>query len=50
MKKQYIKPTVQVVKLHNQCHILVGSVRGVQDNLGEYDHFYWDNGSDDYAR
>lgn len=50
MKKQYIKPTVQVVKLHHQCQILVGSVRGVQDNLGEYDHFNWDKGSDDYAR
>lgn len=34
LKKQYIKPTVRVVKLHHQCHILVGSVRGVQDNLG----------------
>ena len=50
LKKQYIKPTVRVVKLQHQCHILVGSVRGVQDNLGEYDHFNWDNGSDDYAR
>ena len=51
LKKQYIKPTVQVVKLQHQCHILVGSVRDVQDNLGKYDHFnYWDNGSDDYAR
>ena len=50
LKKQYIKPTVQVVKLHHQCHILVGSVRGVQDNLGEYDQFIWGDGSDDYAR
>ncbi len=49
MKKRYIKPTVQVVKLHHQCHILVGSVRDVQDNLGD-DSFIWDNGSDDYAR
>lgn len=49
MKKQYIKPTVQVVKLHHQCQILVGSVRGYQDNLGD-DSFIWDNGSDDYAR
>lgn len=49
LKKQYIKPTVQVVKLHHQCQILVGSVRGYQDNLGD-DSFIWDNGSDDYAR
>ncbi len=50
MKKQYIKPTVQVVKLHHQFHILVGSVRDVQDNLGEYDHFNWGDGSDEIAR
>ena len=51
MKKRYIKPTVQVVKLQHQCQILVGSVRDVQDNLGKYDHFnYWDNGSDEIAR
>ena len=49
LKKQYIKPTVQVVKLQHQCQILVGSVRGYQDNLGN-DSFIWDNGSDDYAR
>ena len=49
LKKQYIKPTVQVVKLHHQCHILVGSVRGVQDNLGS-DQFIWDDGSYEDAR
>lgn len=49
MKKQYIKPTVRVVKLQHQCQILVGSVRGYQDNLDD-DSFIWDNGSDDYAR
>ena len=46
MKKRYIKPTVQVVKLQHQCQILVGSVR---DNLGD-DSFIWGDGSDDYAR
>ena len=49
LKKQYIKPTVQVVKLHHQCHILVGSVRGYQDNLGD-DSFIWGDGSDEIAR
>lgn len=49
LKKQYIKPTVQVVKLHHQCHILVGSVRDYQDNLG-YDSFIWGDGSDEIAR
>ncbi len=49
MKKRYIKPTVQVVKLHHQCHILVGSVRDVQDNLGD-DSFIWGDGSDEIAR
>lgn len=39
MKKEYMKPNVQVIHLQHQCHILAGSggVRGVS---GLNDDFY----------
>ena len=35
MKKQYIKPTVCVVKLMNDCSLLAGSTKG-PNNLGDF--------------
>ena len=46
MKRDYKKPTIQVVQLQHQCHILVGSggVRGVS---GLSDDFYVSDESGD---
>ncbi len=38
MKKEYLKPNVQVIHLQHQCHILAGSggvrgVRGLSDDF-----------------
>ena len=35
-KKDYLKPTMQVVKLQQQCHILAGSeqVQATRDSYG----------------
>lgn len=33
MKKEYMKPTIQVVELRQRTHILVGSNYGVNEQL-----------------
>ena len=33
MKKEYMKPELEVVELKNQCQILAGSQQGLNDNL-----------------
>jgi hypothetical protein len=51
MKKEYQKPTVQVVQLQHQCQILAGSAREMRvsglDDQFNYDSEYGD-GSDAY--
>ena len=49
MKKQYIKPTMGVVKLQHQCQILTGSVQNLNTNLGS-DGFILGEASDEDAR
>jgi hypothetical protein len=39
MKKEYIKPTVHVVQLQHQCHILTGSLY----LNGTPECIYWDD-------
>ena len=33
MKKKYMKPEMEVVKIQQQCQILAGSSQGVNDTL-----------------
>ena len=33
IKKDYMKPAIEVVKIHQQCQILAGSQEGLNDNL-----------------
>lgn len=40
MKKVYIKPTMNVVKIQQQCQILAGSVKSLGPNS---EGFYWVN-------
>ena len=51
MKKEYVKPNVQVIKLQHQCHILAGSAREMRVS-GLDDQFNYDStegdGSDAY--
>jgi hypothetical protein len=49
MKKQYLKPTMNVVKLQHQCQILTGSVQSIYTNLGS-DGFILGGASDEVAR
>jgi len=49
MKKQYIKPTMGVVKLQHQCQMLAGSVQSIYTNLGS-DGFILGETSDEVAR
>jgi hypothetical protein len=42
MKKVYMKPTVNVVKIQQQCQILAGSVRSLNS-----EEFNWVNGGID---
>ena len=32
-KKEYMKPSMKVVELQHKCHILVGSVEGMNTKL-----------------
>ena len=34
MKKEYIKPQVEVVRVNMKCQIMAGSVKGVVGNSG----------------
>ena len=34
-KKDYLKPTMQVVKLQQQTHLMAGSVQSVRSSYGE---------------
>ena len=52
MKKDYLKPTMRVVKLQHRSQILNTSGRGVTNvstNLGD-DSFEWGGGDDEDAR
>ncbi len=49
MKKQYLKPTMNVVKLQHQCQILTGSVQNLNTNLGA-DGLILGEASDEDAR
>jgi hypothetical protein len=42
MKKDYSKPTVKVVQLQHQCHILAGSAREMRVS-GLSDEFNYDS-------
>ena len=33
IKKEYMKPTMQVVELQHKCQILAGSTQGLNDEL-----------------
>ena len=46
MKKEYQKPTVQVVQLQHQCQILAGSAREMRVS-GLSDEFYYDSNEGD---
>ena len=55
IKKEYMKPTMRVVKVQHQSHILAGSLRSVkssgldnEDDL-EYDDFEGSGGNQGYA-
>ena len=42
MKKNYMKPTMEVVKIQQQCQILAGSQQGMNDQLqGETVEYGW---------
>lgn len=42
-KKDYLKPTMEVVKLQHQCHILAGSgVQSMRSGYGEAQVDEWD--------
>jgi hypothetical protein len=49
MKKQYIKPTMNVVELQHQCQMLAGSVQNLNTNLGA-DGLILGEASDEDAR
>ena len=52
IKKEYIKPTMRVVKLQHQSHILAGSLRSVKSSgLDSEDDFEYDKngGNQGYA-
>jgi len=49
MKKQYLKPTMNVVKLQHQCQMLAGSVQNLNTNLGS-DGLILGEASDEVAR
>lgn len=52
MKREYMRPTVRVVKLQHRSQILAGSGHGVTSvstNLGD-DRFEWGGGDDEDAR
>ena len=34
MKKNYVKPQVEVVRVNMKCQIMAGSVQGVNSNAG----------------
>ena len=44
-RKDYRKPTMQVVKLQHQCHILTGSVEAKRSGYGTAQESTW--GEDD---
>ena len=44
IKKDYMKPTMKVVQLHHQTHILAGSVRSVSTSGLDDDLGYDENG------
>jgi hypothetical protein len=55
IKKEYMKPTMRVVKVQHQSHILAGSLRSVkprgldsEDDL-QYDDFEGNGGDQGYA-
>jgi len=55
IKKEYMKPTMWVVKVQHQSHILAGSLRSVkssgldsEDDL-QYDDFGGNGGDQSYA-
>ena len=55
IKKEYMKPTMRVVKVQHQSHILAGSLRSVkssglddEDDL-QYDDFEGSGGDQGYA-
>jgi hypothetical protein len=37
-RKDYQKPTMQVVQLQHQCHILSGSAQGQQVDVQSYEY------------
>lgn len=55
IKKEYMKPTMRVVKVQHQCHILAGSLRSVESsgldskNDLQYDDFDGNGGDQGYA-
>ena len=46
MKKDYSKPTVKVIQLQHQSHILAGSAREMRVS-GLSDEFYYDSNEGD---
>ena len=52
MKKDYLKPTMRVVKLQHRSQILANSrgVTGVSTNLSDDDDFEWGGGGNVDAR
>lgn len=46
MKKDYRKPTVKVIQLQHQCHILAGSAREMRVS-GLSDEFHYDSNEGD---
>lgn len=51
MKKEYIKPSMQVVLLQHRTMLLQASVTGVQStNLDDEDDFLWGGGGNQNAR
>ena len=55
IKKEYMKPTMRVVKVQHQSHILSGSLRSVKssgldsENDLQYDDFEGNGGNQGYA-
>jgi hypothetical protein len=55
IKKEYMKPTLRVVKVQHQSHILLGSLQSVKssgldsENDLQYDDFEGKGGNQGYA-
>ena len=51
MKKEYIKPSMQVVLLQHRTMLLQASVRGLSTNIDDdEDDFLWGGGGNQNAR